>query len=244
MIVEVCANSYNSAIIAKEAGIQRIELCQNLMVGGLTPSPTTIMQCVESLNMNTQVLVRPRSGDFCYDEEEIRVTCGDIIYCREMNIDGVVVGSLEENGEINYNDCAFFKEAAQDMTITFHRAFDFVPDPFKALDALIELGYDRVLTSGQQSTAFEGRPMIRELVEYAGDKITILAGGGINSQNVLQLIKETKVKEIHLSAKGLKKSKATYASQLPLNSTTFPEYDYYETSKEKLEEVLALIYPR
>ncbi|MEL6923501.1 MAG: copper homeostasis protein CutC [Bacteroidota bacterium] len=239
MQVEVCANSWASAQIAASVGADRIELCQNLMVGGLTPSAAVIRNCAEHLSLATMVLIRPRTGDFCYTEEELRLMCEDIRYCKAVNAAGVVVGALEPSGKLDYEACARLRDAAVDQQLTFHRAFDFVSAPEQVLDQLVSLGYDRILSSGQQPTAFEGRALLQSLVQYAGDRITILAGGGIHADNVHALVKATGIREVHLSAKALKKSAAQYQpTDLPLNADSFPEFDYYETSRDKLLAVM------
>ena len=238
MIVEVCANSISSAQIAEQAGAKRIELCQNLMVGGTTPSPGSIEWCVQNLQLKTFVLIRPRPGDFCYSPLEIDLITRDISFCRSVGAAGVVVGALKPNGEIDKEACAKWKATAGEMAITFHRAFDYVPNPCTTLDSLIELGYDRVLTSGQKSSAYEGRALLAKLVQYANNRITILAGGGVKKDNVIPLISATQIGEIHLSAKALKKSIAQYISDLPLNNGDIPEHDYFETDLEKLREIL------
>ncbi|HHH50479.1 MAG TPA: copper homeostasis protein CutC [Saprospiraceae bacterium] len=242
IITEVCANSLRSAIIAQQCGAQRIELCQNLMVGGTTPSAATIQLCRDKLDIDIFVLLRPRAGDFVYSELEMEIILKNIAFCKKIGVDGIVIGVLQNDGSIDTEKTKAFVAAAGDMNITFHRAFDYVPNPLESLEQLIQLKVNRILTSGQQHTAIEGKALIAKLVMQANDKISILAGSGINIDNVEELIQTTQVKEIHLSAKSLLKSTAKYRSSFLLNnSATIPEHDYFLTDEGKLRRVLELV---
>ncbi|MBQ2575264.1 MAG: copper homeostasis protein CutC [Bacteroidales bacterium] len=201
MIVEICANSVQSAINAEKGGADRIELCQNLNEGGTTPSYAAIKYCVEKLSLKTMVLVRPRPGDFCYNEAEYEAIKEDVLMCKNLGAHGVVVGFLDKNLDIDTKRTAEIVKLARPMEVTFHRAFDRCRDWHTALEQIIECGCDRILTSGQRKTAPEGIDNLREIQRLAAGRIKILAGSGVNSQNVADLIHATGVGEVHSSCK-------------------------------------------
>ena len=201
MIVEICANSVQSAINAEKGGADRIELCQNLNEGGTTPSYAAIKYCVEKLSLKTMVLVRPRPGDFCYNEAEYEAIKEDVLMCKNLGAHGVVVGFLDKNLDIDTRRTAEIVKLARPMEVTFHRAFDRCRDWHTALEQIIECGCDRILTSGQRKTAPEGIDNLREIQRLAAGRIKILAGSGVNSQNVADLIHATGVGEVHSSCK-------------------------------------------
>lgn len=201
MQVEICVNSIQSAVNAKKGGAERVELCQNLNEGGTTPSAAAIEYCVHQLDLRTHVLVRPRPGNFVYSPEEMEVLLRDIELCRLMGAQAVVVGFLTAEGDIDVEKTRQAVEAAGEMEVTFHRAFDECRDWRRGLQDIIACGCDRILTSGQRPTAFEGRETLREMVQAAENKLVILAGSGVTPANVAQLIKESGVSEVHGSCK-------------------------------------------
>lgn len=200
-ILEICAGSVESAIAARDGGAERIELCAALEVGGVTPSAGLIAQArkVEGLTLN--VIIRPRGGDFLYDEHEAACMEQDILTCRKLGVDGVVIGALTAEGEIDTALCSRLIASAEGMSVTFHRAFDMCRDPRKALEELIALGCSRVLTSGQAATAEAGIPLLKELVEQAAGRIIIMPGCGVNSSNAAAILNATGAAEIHASAR-------------------------------------------
>ena len=200
-ILEICAGSVESAIAARDGGAQRIELCAALEVGGVTPSAGLIAETrkIEGLVLN--VIIRPRGGDFLYNEHEAACMEQDIRTCRELGVDGVVIGALTAEGDIDTTLCGRLIKAANGMSVTFHRAFDMCRDPKEALGQLISLGCHRVLTSGQAATAEAGIPLLKELVQQAGERIIIMPGCGVNSGNAARILKETGATEIHASAR-------------------------------------------
>lgn len=198
MIVEICANSFESAFNAQKAGAHRIELCSELAVGGITPSYGLIKQVMTLLSIPVFVLVRPRSGDFNYSDREFEIMKHDIELCKKLGCMGIVSGILYEDNSIDILRMKELIELVKPLPFVFHRAFDLVPDPINALNILMALGVQRVLTSGQESTALRGLELIQKLKDQAKNKISILPGGGINLENVMQF-KEAGFNEIHCS---------------------------------------------
>ncbi|ARV09482.1 copper homeostasis protein CutC [Winogradskyella sp. PC-19] len=198
MLLEVCANSYQSAKNAQDAGVHRIELCQELSVGGITPSYGLLKQVVENLDIQVFVLIRPRSGNFVYSDAEFEIMKKDIQLCKDLGCEGIVSGVLNLDKTIDIKRTKELVELSKPLAFTFHRAFDEVINPEEALEQLINLGVERVLTSGQKSSAEEGLGLIKELHEIANDRIIILSGGGISPKNTLKF-KAAGLKEIHAS---------------------------------------------
>lgn len=200
--LEICAASYESAVAAQRGGAQRIELCSVLPVGGVTPSYGLISMVRSSISLEMNVLVRPRQGDFLYSSYEVEEVIRDISHCALLRVHGVVVGALDANGKVDRTICGdWLKEAHRGgMSATFHRAIDCSTDIMEALDEVMSLGYDRVLTSGGFPTAYEGMEVLSRMSGYARDKIIIMPGSGINPSNILEIIRNTGVREIHLSA--------------------------------------------
>jgi copper homeostasis protein len=198
--LEVCAQSYVSAMIAQAANADRIELCAALEVGGLTPSLSLILAVRRDLTLPICVLVRPRAGDFVYTEEEFEIIKNDVIWCRDNGIDGVVVGCLDENNELDALKMKELARLAYPMEVVCHKAFDRTPNLSLSLEKLIAWGYDRVLTSGGAKNVVEGTAVLKDLVAQAEGKIEILAGGSVRADNVVELVKSTGVTQVHSSA--------------------------------------------
>lgn len=199
MLLEICASSYQSAINAQNAGAHRIELCSELAVGGITPSYGLIKKVIENLSIPVHVLIRPRSGNFTYSEEEFAIMKTDIQLCKDLGCNGIVSGVLNPDNTIDIDRTKELIEFAKPLEFTFHRAFDWVENSFEALEQLIAIGATRVLTSGKKQTALEGMKLLKLLKERAKNKIIILPGGGINKKNAF-LFKNKGFKEIHCSA--------------------------------------------
>lgn len=185
-ILEVCCGSLASAIAAQEGGAHRVELCANLYEGGTTPSHGILELAREKLGIEINVLVRPRGSDFVYNEDEMEIIRRDVAKCKELGIDGVVIGFLTPSGEIDTAKTKEVVELARPMSVTFHRAFDMCKDPYVALDELIEIGVDRILTSGQVNMAPEGVDLIAELVRKAGDRVIMMPGAGLEVENIAE----------------------------------------------------------
>ena len=199
MILEICANSYQSAINAQVAGAHRIELCSELSVGGVTPSPSLLKKVMGDIKIPVHVLIRPRSGNFLYSENEFEIMKETIRLCKDLHCAGIVSGVLHEDNTIDIKRTSELIELSKPMSFTFHRAFDVVSKPKEALLQLIALGVHRLLTSGQEEKAEDGIDLLLELQKLAKNKLTILPGSGINSENCIHF-KNNGFTEIHSSA--------------------------------------------
>lgn len=194
---EVCVDSIESAMAAQDGGADRVELCSNLLEGGLTPSYGTLRVAHENLRIKIMAMVRPRGGDFCYSEPEFHVMQHDIEAAKKIGASGIVLGLLNPDGTIDVDRTRKLVDAARPLPVTFHRAFDMTRDPYDALEALITLGVDRVLTSGQEASVIEGLELIVELVKRAAGRIVVMPGGGITDRNVGRAVAATGVTEVH-----------------------------------------------
>ncbi len=204
MLLEICTNSFQSAKNAQDAGADRIELCSELTLGGLTPSYGLIEKVLQELTTPVFVLIRPRSGDFNYTSAEFDVMLRNIACCKKMGVQGIVSGILQKGFTIDQYRTEQLINASGDMQFTFHRAFDWVPNPVEGLEILTSLGVHRILTSGQQQTAIAGADLLKQLLKQANDRLIILPGGGINHTNVKTFI-EAGFDEIHASASSYTK---------------------------------------
>ncbi|MCY6356124.1 copper homeostasis protein CutC [Clostridium sp. ZS2-4] len=201
ILIEVCVDSVESAIAAEKGGANRVELCTNLAEGGTTPSTGCIELVRRNIDIDLNVIVRPRGGDFCYSNFEFEVMKRDIRMAKKLGVNGVVIGILKEDGNIDIQRTKEIVELARPMSVTFHRAFDMTCDPFKALEEIIQLNIDRVLTSGHEKTAFEGEKLISRLVEKAEDNLIIMPGGGVNEENIEEIKNITGAREYHVSGR-------------------------------------------
>lgn len=199
MLLEICASNYQSAINAQNAGAHRIELCSELAVGGVTPSYGLIYQTLKNLKIPVFVLIRPRSGNFTYSDAEFEIMKKDIQICKDLGCKGIVSGVLNSDNSVDVERTKALIELSKPMAFTFHRAFDRTLNPYEALTHLIELKADRILTSGQVTSAEKGILLLKELKELADGKLTILPGSGINPNNIL-IFKDAGFKEAHCSA--------------------------------------------
>jgi copper homeostasis protein len=199
MKLEICANSFQSAKNAEEAGAHRIELCSELAVGGITPSYGLIKQVVEELSIETYVLIRPRSGNFIYTDVEIEIMKNDIQTCKDLGCSGIVSGVLKEDNSLDVKRTKMLIEISKPLAFTFHRAFDCVSNPMETLESLVDLGVDRILTSGQESSVDDGLELLNQLKTKGGQNIIILPGGGVHPENTKKIM-EAGFNEIHASA--------------------------------------------
>lgn len=200
-VIEACVESLTQVLQAEATGADRVELCTDLSVGGLSPSVALVETCLtHRKGIPIFAMVRPRAGDFTYSISEYHEMEATIREFKALGIEGVVFGGLLSDGSVDITAMQQLLEAASPMQTTFHRAFDEAINPLKTLDQLIELGFGRVLTSGQQPTAIQGADLLKQLVTHAADRIIILAGSGINRENMAALVEQTGVKEIHGTA--------------------------------------------
>jgi copper homeostasis protein len=200
IILEACVDSVEAAIAAQAGGADRVELCADLLEGGCTPSAGTIQLARQRLDIRLHVIIRPRGGDFCYSDAEFEVMKLDIELAKKLGADGVVIGILNEDGSVDAGRTSALMELARPLSVTFHRAFDMTRDPYEALETLVGLGVDRILTSGQEASVLEGLDLIADLVQRAGDRVIIMPGGGITERNVRKIVAQSGVKEVHVAA--------------------------------------------
>ena len=209
--IEICANCVESSVEAQLAGADRVELCAGIPEGGTTPSYGEIKMARRLLKATRlHVIIRNRGGDFLYSPLEIERMAMDIDLCRELGVDGVVFGCLTPDGFIDREANALLMQHVGQMHATFHRAFDRCCQPLQALEDIIDLGFDRILTSGQQPTADQGIALLRQLNEKAGERLKIMAGCGVNEQNIAMIGRETGVRNFHFSAREPQPSRMTY----------------------------------
>lgn len=235
-ILEICAYNYSSALIAQEAGAHRIELCDNISEGGTTPSYGSLKMCREKLNILLYPIIRPRGGHALYNEEEFEVIKKDILLCKEIGCDGVVVGFVTEAGTVDSNRLKYITGLAYPMGVTFHRAFDATPDPFEALEAIIEAGCERILTSGQATTAIDGKEMIAKLVTASDSRIIIMPGAGVRASNILELQETTGATEFHSSANKIVEIQLNYTNEYIQNMG-----HSYLADKENIQEMIQIL---
>jgi len=240
--LEICVFSVDAAFVAQKAGANRVELCSGFAEGGLTPSAGTIRMVHKLLNIECYVMIRPRGGDFCYTDTEFEQMHHDIEYAKSCGVDGVVLGALQPNGHVNIIRTRELVQHAAPLKVTFHRAFDFVVNPFRALDDLVVCGCSRILTSGQKATAIEGLDVIRELVSHSAGRIDIMAGSGVNPENACKFI-EAGVQALHLSAKKINAGRMIFRNpSVPVMQTeVMSDYDLVGIDEEKIRKMTKII---
>jgi copper homeostasis protein len=209
-IIEIATSDFETTRAAVGGDADRIELCANLVEGGTTASYGTIYQCREAFDVLLYPIIRPRGGDFLYTEDEYEIMLHDVKLCKQLGCDGIVIGLLNANGGIDIKRTAALIEIAYPMGVTFHRAFDRCLDPFEALEQLIKIGCERILTSGQRPTVNEGIELISELNKLADHRIIIMPGSGVRIENIRMLAEKTGCTEFHSSLRGRVKSKMEF----------------------------------
>lgn len=242
MTVEIVVYNIDSALKAQEGGADRIELCDNPGEGGTTPSFGTIEVVRQNLSIDVFVMIRPRGGDFHYTSYEFHAMKRDIYQCQKLSVDGVVLGILNADGTIDKKRCRELIEKARPLKVTCHRAFDMAKDPFQALEDCIEVGFDRILTSGQQPQAIKGAGLIGELVKRANGRIAIMAGSGVNENTVEEIVTKSQVKEIHFSAVATKESAMQFRNPqiAGMGSDEGSEFRLRTVDPEKVKKIRAL----
>lgn len=242
--IEICANGYNSAMNAQKGGANRIELCEMLEFGGLTPSNETLMLVRENISVPVHILIRPKKGDFIYSNRLKELMINEIRAVKSLGFKGIVIGVLDKSGQLDLESFKMFLEAASPLEVTFHRAIDEAADPMKLIGQLINLGVKRVLTSGSKPTAWEGRELIATMQKTYGAYIEIMAGSGITSENVLNLINATKVNNVHLSAKRKNNRALNQAKQLLYAHGESIENWQMESDEDEVNRVVQLVKAR
>lgn len=235
MKIEICATSVQSAKNAEKAGADRIELCSELAVGGITPSYGLLLQVLEAVRIPVYVLVRPRSGNFVYGDAEFRAMLQDIELCKDLGCSGIVSGALTNEFEIDVQRTKELIQVAHPMKFTFHRAFDLIPNPIEGVEILMDLGVNRILSSGQESSAEKGIDLLLNMKKQSEGILTILPGGGINPSNA-KLFKEKRFEEIHASASTVWKENP--APKILMNSDKFmDETKLYVSDVEIIQQL-------
>ena len=238
ILLEISCGSIDDALEAQAGGADRVELSSALFVGGLTPSLGAVRYAVEHLRIPMLCMVRPRAAGFCYSEAEFETMKSDVAAAVANGADGAVFGCLHGDGSIDVRRTRALREAAGAAETVFHRAFDFTPDPFRALDELVDAGITRILTSGQQPTALEGAELIRQLIEHARGRIEILPGSGIRAWNVEELAARTGCTQVHLSAsKPICDPSAHARPQISFTRPVPPEDSYQVTDATLVREI-------
>lgn len=239
--IEICANSVASCVEAQKGGAYRVELCAGIPEGGTTPSYGEIVVARKLLNIKLNIIIRPRGGDFLYSDVEHQSMLHDIEIAKKLGVDGVVFGCLTVDGEIDMQRNKELVEAAKGMNVTFHRAFDMCKDPFESLEQIISLGFDTILTSGQQPTAIEGVSLLKQLVEKAYNRIVIMPGSGINEENIATIAQQTGAREFHFSARERIESSMLYRNPALKMGGTVVSIDEYAQNITNAEKVKSTI---
>lgn len=240
--LECCVDSTESAINAKKGGADRLELCSNLIIGGTTPSLALYKQIREYVDIPIHVLIRPRFGDFLYTFHELKIILKEINMFRETGADGIVIGCLDADGNINLNQMKELIACAGNMSVTMHRAFDMCNDPLKALEDAKLLGVHTILTSGQQSTCLEGINLLRELQKQAGNDITIMAGSGVNEATIRAFIEGTGITAFHMSGKKILESEMQFRNpNVSMGLPGMSEYQIWQTDPSEISTARNLL---
>ena len=240
MICEICVDSVAGVRAAKAAGADRVELCAALLEGGITPSRGMIRQARRIDGIGLNVMIRPRGGDFLFDDDEMSTMLSDVEIAKAEGADGVVIGLLTGEGEVDVARTRELISLARPLSVTFHRAFDMTRDAFQAIETLIGLGIDRVLSSGQEATVLEGLPLLAELISRAGNRIVVMPGGGITSRNVERIVSAIEPREIHFASLDPAPSGMQFRRQHVFMGGELrpPEYDRLVTSPSAIRAVM------
>ena len=236
MLLEVCAFNLQSSVIAERVGAKRVELCENPADGGTTPSYGTIKQTREKISIALYPIIRPRAGNFLYDEEEFAIIKQDILLCKQLGCDGISTGVHLQNGEIDTERLKRIVEWAYPMGVTCHRVFDATPNPFKSLEEIIDCGCERILTSGQKTAAPDAINILAELVQRAEGRIIIMPGAGVRSSNIEALINGTGATEFHTSARIVAPDPVTFRNPAIADAT-----NWYIANEEELNKIMGIL---
>jgi len=241
--LEICVDSVESAVNAQNAGADRVELCGNLIEGGTTPSFGTIVSARDKLTISLHVIIRPRGGDFLYTDSEYNVMKRDIEKCGECGADGVVIGILKPDGEIDAERTAKLIKLAHPMSVTFHRAFDMCSDPVRGLEDIISAGASRLLTSGQKDIVPDGAGLISNLVRQSGNRIIIMPGSGLDESNIASMVKVTGASEFHLTGRKIVNSKMIFRREgITMGGVPdIPEFSRKIADPERIKKIINIL---
>ncbi len=241
-VLECCVDSVESAINAAKGGASRLELCANLIIGGTTPDVALVKEIRKYSDIRIHALIRPRFGDFCYTEHEMEIMKSQICALKEAGVEGVVIGVLDADGNLDISKMKELLQNAEGMSVTLHRAFDMCRDPFQALEEAISLGIHTILTSGQKASAWEGRDLLCQLIEQADGRIDIMAGAGISASVIEKLLPVTKGTSYHMSGKITLDSKMNYRkADVSMGLPSLSEYEIWQTSEEAVREAVQVL---
>jgi copper homeostasis protein len=252
-LLEVCVDSVEGCLAAHAGGATRVELCASLVEGGTTPSAGMLAAALAATPLPVMLMIRPRGGDFLYSEHELGAMKLDVARARTSGARGVVLGLLRPDGTVDEERTRMLIDLARPLEVTFHRAFDMTRDPFEALETLVRLGVERVLTSGQERTAVEGLPRLVELARAAAGRISVMPGGGVNEEDIRRVIDATAAREVHVSARGrvasamqFRNSRCSMGSNTPgsrtgASSAPDPEYAHMVTDAERVRRCVAAL---
>jgi copper homeostasis protein len=243
VLVEACVDSVESALAAERGGAGRLELCDALFDGGTTPSAGMIGACRDRVSIPVFVIIRPRGGGFVYSESELDVMRRDIIAARGLGADGVVIGAMRPDGSVDEAQTRSLVDTAGKLPVTFHRAFDTAPDLAAALEALVAAGVSRVLSSGGAPTAHEGANALSALVRQAGDRLVVMAGGGVREENVRDIIATTGVREVHVRLTRLTRGDGPALREGVKVRKALPSYEaaWEETDETRIRRFAATV---
>jgi len=240
-VLECCADSVQSAVNAEKGGANRIELCSALVIGGLSPSVCLFDEVMKNCSIKVNVLLRPRFGDFCYDDYEIEIIKNEIKMFRERGANGVVIGVLKPDGTLDMEKMKYLMEEAKGIDVTLHRAFDVAKDPYKTLEQAKELGVNTILTSGQKNSAMDGAELLKDLVSKS-ENVDILVGSGVSAEVIKPLYDITKATSYHMSGKVTLESRMTYRKEgVSMGAAGVSEFEIFETSVEKVKAASDLL---
>lgn len=241
--LEVCADSFASCLAAKKGGADRVELCGSLLTGGVTPSPVLFRLIKERIDIKLNVLIRPRAGDFLYNEEEVLQMCREIDLFRKLGAGGFVIGALTEGGDLDTETLKCLIDRTDGLNVTLNRAFDMTRAPVLMLEKAIALGFDTVLTSGCRKNIVEGAGLLNRLHAMAQDRIRIMAGGGVTSANIYYLFENAGITAFHTSAKRFVKSRMSFRNEeLNMGAANISEYERLEIDPQELKSCADLVH--
>lgn len=245
VLIEVCVDSVASAVAAERGGAQRLEVCSDLLEGGVTPSGGLLEVVRAKISIAMHAIIRPRAGDFCYSDEEFDVMCRDIDNAKRVGIEGVVLGILDPEGRVDIQRTRQLVKIARPMSITFHRAFDMSADLQQSLEDVCAAGADRILTSGGEQSCIEGVQTLAQLVKSARGRVIIMAGGGIGPDNVAKIVENTSVSEIHVGLASPMTSLMKYRNpRVILGKAPGREYDRRQVLEENVRSLARAIAER